>query len=67
MQMAVIEAARNLGGIEGAGSTELGATPHGQRFGPRGAQRGEMLAGVALQREHTDACAHGRPGVKSRE
>ncbi len=28
MQMAVIEAARNLGGIEGAGSTELGATPH---------------------------------------
>ena len=28
MQMAVIEAARNLGGIEGASSTELGATPH---------------------------------------
>ena len=28
MQMAVIEAARNLGGIEGAGSTELGTTPH---------------------------------------
>ena len=46
---------------------ELGAAPHGQRFGSGGAQRGEMLAGVALQREHTDACAHGRPGVKSRE
>ncbi len=28
MQMAVIEAARSLGGIEDAGSTELGATPH---------------------------------------
>ena len=28
MQMAVIEAARNLAGIRGAGSTEFGATPH---------------------------------------
>ena len=46
---------------------EFAAPAHGDRLGARFAQRGQVLAGVALQRQHTDARrAHSVGGVKSR-
>ena len=46
---------------------QLGAAPHGHRVGAGLAQRGQVFAGVALQRQHADAAARSLAGgVKSR-
>jgi hypothetical protein len=44
---------------QGVDRVELTAPPHGGGLGARLAQRGQVLAGVALQGQHTDANAHG--------
>ncbi len=62
---------RHRGGLaagydERVDGVEFAAATDGDRVGACFAQRGQMLAGVALQREHADAGAHCGADVKSR-
>ena len=59
---------RHRGGLaagydERVDGVELATAPHGVGVGAGLAQRGQMLTGVTLKREHPDADAH---GLKSR-